>query len=83
MVSMNTLMDELQRIQQDRGWSDRRMSRELGVSHSAYNHLKTGRMKAGRKVLGGVARAFPWVDVKFFVAQDVDSKGHAGNGRVQ
>jgi len=32
------------------------MSRELGVSHSAYNHLKTGRMKAGRKVLGGVPR---------------------------
>lgn len=79
MIGMDMLMHELERIRQERGWSDRRMSRELGVSEAVYGHLKAGRMGAGRKVLRGITRAFPWLDVKFYIAQDVGPRQRDGD----
>ena len=57
----------------EREWSQVRMARALGISRSTYRMFIAGRNRAGRKVLGGVARAFPEINVAYFAAADVDA----------
>lgn len=66
-----TLRDTLERIREANGWDMRRMARELLVSEATYRHYITGRNRAGRKIIGGVALAFPEVNVAWFAAQDI------------
>jgi transcriptional regulator with XRE-family HTH domain len=66
-----TLKDELERIRAGRGWSIERMAVELRIATTTYRHLLSGRNRAGRKVLGGVALAFPEVNIAWFAAQDI------------
>ena len=66
-----TLRDELERIRAERGWSLRRMAEELLVSEPTYRHYIAGHNRAGRKVLGGVALAFPFLNVAYYAAQDI------------
>ena len=48
------------------------MAEALGIDRSTYRLFVAGRNRAGRKIIGGVARAFPEVNVAYFVAQDVE-----------
>lgn len=66
-----TLKDELERIRAERGWTLARMAQELGVSEPTYRHFIAGYNRAGRKILGGVALAFPQVNIGYYAAQDI------------
>ena len=75
---MNTLVRELSKLQKERNWSEARMARELGVSKSTWVHVKAGRRNPGRRVLLGVIRAFPALDIKFYLAQTDDCSYQRG-----
>ena len=51
------------------------MAEALGIDRSTYRLFVTGHNRAGRKIIGGVARAFPEVNVAYFAAQDVEMPG--------
>lgn len=68
-----TLVSELARLQQDRGWSDREMAAAMGISRSMWSHVKAGRRGMGPEVLVGIVKAFPWIDIKFYLAQKDDN----------
>ena len=53
------------------------MAEALGVDRSTYRLFVAGRNRAGRKIIGGVARAFPEVNVAYFAAQDVEMAAEA------
>ena len=68
---MVTLKDVLERIREERGWTRAEMAKVLGINRATYQAFIGGRNRAGRKVLGGVARAFPEVNVGYYAAADV------------
>lgn len=67
------LIRELERLQRDRDWSDREMAEALGISRSMWSHVKAGRRGMGPEVLVGIVKAFPWIDIKFYLAQQDDN----------
>lgn len=68
-----TLIRELVRIQRERDWSDREMAEAMGISRSMWSHVKSGRRAMGPQVLVGIVKAFPWIDIKFYLAQEADN----------
>ena len=66
-----TLRDELERIRGERGWTITRMAEEMLVQEATYRRYIAGHNRAGRKILGGVALAFPHLNVAYYAAEDV------------
>jgi len=56
----SSLRDKLLAIQQDRDWSDREMAAALRINRARWQQIRAGsNISMGRKVLDGVAKAFP------------------------
>ena len=75
-----TLRDELERIRAERDWTYGRMAEELLVRESTYRMYVTGHNRAGRKILGGVALAFPHLNVAYYAAQDIADSARSRPG---
>lgn len=74
----NSIVSKLKDIQAREGLTDAEMAERLGCSRQLYQGTRTEKIPIGRRVIGGIPKAFPELqdDVLVFLSIDANNSPH-------
>lgn len=79
------LIRKIEKIQVEKGMSDKEMAKKLGCSRQLYQKTRNNNIPLGKRILRGICVAFPELqpDILFFLTRDANRLPDSANTTSQ